>query len=114
MKHAAMHFRTGFRVATGNERSQAAVMVIPAGGREGGPDNRHKGADQWLYVVEGSGEAIVNDDRIPLSAGTIVLIERGETHEIRNTGRLLLKTINIYLPPAYSADGDELSPGRSM
>ena len=114
MKHAELNFRTGFRIATGNERSQAAVMVIAAGGREGGPDNRHKGADQWLYVTEGTGEAIINNESVALSAGSIILIERGETHEIRNTGRSLLKTVNIYVPPAYTDDGDERPAGRSM
>jgi len=48
-----------------------------------------------------------------LKAGSLVLIERGTTHEIRNTGRTPLKTLNVYVPPAYRADGDELPRGRS-
>jgi oxalate decarboxylase/phosphoglucose isomerase-like protein (cupin superfamily) len=47
-----------------------------------------------------------------LRAGTLLLIERGERHEIRNTGRALLRTLNWYVPPAYDRDGDELPPGR--
>lgn len=39
-------------------------------------------------------------------------IEAGDMHEIRNTGRSLLKTVNVYLPPAYDADGEELPPGK--
>ena len=45
MKRQHLRFGKGFRVAVGNDRSQAAQMVIPAGGQEGGPDNRHRGAD---------------------------------------------------------------------
>ena len=30
------------------------------------------------------------------------MIERGDTHEIRNTGRGPLRTINVYVPPDYS------------
>jgi hypothetical protein len=41
-----------------------------------------------------------------------VLIEAGDTHEMRNTGRGLLKTVNVYLPPAYTSEGDELPPGK--
>jgi len=87
-------------------------MVIPPGDCEGGPDNRHRGADQWLFVVSGRGVAIVNGKRYPLRDRSLVLIERGDTHEIRNSGRTPLETVNIYVPPAYRSDGDELPRGR--
>lgn len=113
MKHEDLTFQTGFRVSVGNTRSQGAVMVIAKGGKEGGPDNRHHGADQWLFVVEGTGAALINGQKIPLKAGSMLLIERGDRHEIRNTGRRLLKTVSIYLPPAYKSDGEELPPGKT-
>ena len=87
-------------------------MVLAAGGHEGGPDNRHHGADQWLMVIEGTGVAIINGHKLTLKSGTLVLIEAGDTHEIRNTGRVLLKTVNVYLPPAYDREGEELPPGK--
>ena len=87
MKHSQLKFQKGFRVSVGNRKSQAAVMVLAPGGSEGGPNNSHRGADQWLIVTEGSGAAIVNGRRLPLKAGTVVLVEKGDTHEIRNTGR---------------------------
>jgi mannose-6-phosphate isomerase-like protein (cupin superfamily) len=108
-----LRFGKGFRVSTGNEHSQAAEMVIAPGDCEGGPDNKHRGADQWLFVVSGSGVAVINGKRQSLKAGSLVLIERGSTHEVRNTGRTLLKTLNIYVPPAYRRDGTELPRGRS-
>ena len=112
MKHKSLRFGQGFRVAAGNRRSQAAEMVLPAGASEGGPDNRHRGSDQWLYVVAGTGVAVVKGTRIPLRRGSLVLIERGEAHEIRNTGRRPLRTVNVYVPPAYTAGGDPLPGGR--
>jgi hypothetical protein len=42
----------------------------------------------------------------------MVLIERGDTREIRNTGRSLLKTVSVYVPPAYAPTGDELPAGK--
>jgi mannose-6-phosphate isomerase-like protein (cupin superfamily) len=107
-----LRFGKGFSVALSNKRGQAATMVIPPGDSEGGPDNRHRGADQWLYVLSGRGKAIVGRRTHRLSAGSLVLIERGTTHEIKNTGRTPLKTLNVYVPPAYRADGDELPRGR--
>jgi mannose-6-phosphate isomerase-like protein (cupin superfamily) len=75
-------------------------MVIPPGEREGGPGNRHA-ADQWLLVLAGRGLATIQGKTIPLKAGTLVLIEKGEIHEIRNSSRTPLKTLNFYAPPAY-------------
>ena len=113
MKHKSLRFGNGFHIALGNRRSQAATMVLAAGESEGGPDNRHRGADQWLFVVSGSGAATVNGRRLRLKAGTLLLIERGDHHEIRNTGRGVLRTVNVYVPPAYTADGEELPAGRA-
>src|SRR5205807_1886187 len=81
---------------------------------EGGPDNRHRGADQWLFVVAGGGLAVVNGKRHVLRAGSLVLIEKGDTHEIRNTERTLLETLNLYVRPAYRSEGEELPRGRRL
>ena len=112
MQHRHLRFGDGFRVVLGDGHSQAAQMTLAPGETEGGPDNRHRGADQWLFVVSGTGEAVVNGSKVPLRAGTLVLIQRGDTHEVRNTGRGPLRTLNVYVPPAYTADGDELPAGR--
>jgi len=105
MQHKTLRFGKGFRVVFGNRRAQAAEMVIPPGDSEGGPDNRHPGADQWLFVVGGTGVAIVNGRRSALKRGVLLLIEQGDLHEIRNSGRRLLRTLNFYAPPAYRKDG---------
>jgi mannose-6-phosphate isomerase-like protein (cupin superfamily) len=47
-----------------------------------------------------------------LKAGTIVLIEAGDRHEIRNPGRTLLKAVGVYVPPANRDEGNELLAGR--
>lgn len=113
MKRKQLRFGLGFKVVFGNSRAQVAQMVIPPGGSEGGPRNRHRGADQWLYVVAGKGVAKVGSRKVPLQAGTVLLIERGDRHEIINNGRALLSTLNFYVPPAYTQSGDELSAARS-
>ena len=95
MPHAHLRFGKGFKVALSNRRAQAATMVIAPGTSEGGPDNRHRGADQWLFVVSGRGEAIVSGKRHALRPGSLLLIEKTEEHEIRNTGRALLRTLNF-------------------
>lgn len=108
MKRKTLRFGKGFRVALGNRRCQAAEMVIEPGKAEGGPHNRHRGADQWLFVVAGTGVARIKGKRYSLKQHTLLLIEHGDQHEIRNTGRSLLETLNLYSPPAYTKNGDEL------
>jgi mannose-6-phosphate isomerase-like protein (cupin superfamily) len=83
-------------------------MSIARGDSEGGPANAHRGADQWLFVIDGSGVAIVEGKRRPLKPGSLLMIERGEHHEIRNTGRALLRTLVFYTPPAYKPSGARL------
>jgi mannose-6-phosphate isomerase-like protein (cupin superfamily) len=112
MSPKQLRFGSGFSVALRNTRAQAATMVLEPGDSEGGPANAHRGSDQWLYVVSGTGHALVGGKRQPLKAGALLLIERGVKHEIRNTGRTRLKTLNFYVPPAYTASGDPLPRGR--
>ena len=99
MKRKNLQFESGFRVVLGNRISQAAEMVLPPGKTEGGPENRHRGSDQWLYVVAGTGIATVNGKRYCL-------------HEIRSNGDDLLRTLNFYVPPAYEKNGKELPRSR--
>ena len=87
-------------------------MVIAPGDSEGGPQNRHRGADQWLFVVAGTGDAIVRGRRHARKKHSLLLIGHGEHHEIRNTGRVPLKTLNLYPPPGYTKGGDELAAGK--
>ena len=108
MKRKQLRFGKGFREAIRNPWAQAAEMVIAPADSEGDPQNKHRGADQWLYVVSGTGSAFVNGKRYALQEGTLMLIERGDKHQIKNTGRALLRTLNFYVPPAYDKNGDEL------
>jgi len=113
MQHQHLRFGAGFRVVLGDRHSQAAQMTLAPGESTGDSENRHRGTDQWLYVVSGDGLAVVNDERLELREGSLVLIERGDRHEIRNLGHTPLKTLNFYVPPAYTPDGDELPAGRA-
>jgi len=112
MQKKSLRFGRGFRVALSNRRAEAAVMVIPPGGAEGDSRNRHRGADQWLFVVSGEGTALVEGRRYKLKPNTLIVVESGEQHEIRNDGRAPLRTLNFYAPPAYTRAGNPLPRGR--
>jgi mannose-6-phosphate isomerase-like protein (cupin superfamily) len=99
----------GFEVLHSTATSQAAVMTLAPGEASGeSNDNEHAWAEQWLYVISGSGEARFGKKHVKLTVGALLLIERGEPHQIRNTGKTPLVTLDIYVPPAYDADGEPL------
>ena len=93
--------RSFFRVVGQTDRSQAATMTLRPGQTTGGDDNVHADSDQWLFVVSGVGSATVKGCPVPLEPGTLLLVEAGEPHEIANTGREPLVTINVYAPSVY-------------
>jgi mannose-6-phosphate isomerase-like protein (cupin superfamily) len=54
-----------------------------------------------LFVVSGSGTATVEGQQFAIAAGSLVLIEAGEAHEIACDSDAPLRTISVYAPPAY-------------
>lgn len=111
MKYKTLSLKPDFEVAFAVRDVQAAEMTLAPGAHTGGPHNRHAGADQWLYVVSGTGMAIVDGVQQSLQAGSLLVIERRETHEIRSGDEQPLRTISFYSPPAYDGDGEPLPAG---
>ncbi|MFB6182074.1 MAG: cupin domain-containing protein [Candidatus Magasanikbacteria bacterium] len=101
MRKIDLNPKNFFQVLEQTERSQVAEMVLSPGQSTGGPNNQHPDSDQWLYVMEGEGEAVIDGEAVKFSKEDLLLIEAGENHEIRNTGEVDLETFNIYAPKAY-------------
>jgi hypothetical protein len=57
MQSAQLPLTEAFKALFSVRQVQAAEIAIAPGKGEGGPGNRHRGADQWLYLVEGTGGA---------------------------------------------------------
>src|SRR4051812_45821906 len=111
------HFSTGrkrgkFDLLTATRSAQAAMMTLrPGAASDEEPSNEHPDCEQWLFVISGSGEAVVGPTRrrlkrLKLRPNSLLLIEKGELHQIRNVGRTSLVTFNFYVPPAYDAGGE--------
>jgi mannose-6-phosphate isomerase-like protein (cupin superfamily) len=101
MQKFTLDFDTDFKVLHSTKRSQAAVMVLKAGESTGGKDNKHEDTDQWMYVIQGTGTAVINGEETELVPGSLLLIEAGENHTIINSGIKNLETINFYSSPEY-------------
>ena len=101
MRRTHLAFDRFFDVRLTTDDAQAAEMTLEPGQSTGGPDNAHADSDQWLYVVSGSGRAVVEGETVRLDSGDLVVVEAGETHEIENDGNEPLQTLNLYVPPDY-------------
>ena len=109
MKIMKTQKRGDFEVLHATGTSQAAMMTLaPGESSSESSDNEHAWAEQWLYVVQGSGRVTGGKKPLALEPGALLLIEKGEPHQIENTGDLPLVTLNIYAPPAYDEDGEPL------
>jgi mannose-6-phosphate isomerase-like protein (cupin superfamily) len=99
--------RSFFKVLTSTRSAQAAMMTLrPGQSSSDEPENEHPRSEQWLYVIAGTGRAIMKRKRVALKEGSLLLIEKGEPHQITNTGRSALTTLNFYAPPAYTQSGE--------
>jgi mannose-6-phosphate isomerase-like protein (cupin superfamily) len=111
------HIKTGtkrreFAILANTRNLQAAMMTLrPGGTSDEEPSNEHPQSEQWVFVISGTGEAIVGKKqdrlrRVKIADNSLLLIEKGELHQIRNTSRRHLRTINFYAPPAYDDKGE--------
>jgi mannose-6-phosphate isomerase-like protein (cupin superfamily) len=112
MKHLKTNGRGKFDVLHQSRSAQAAMMTLrPGGTSDEDVSNEHAASEQWVFVISGSGEVVVGKSKSALQRakirdGSLLLIEKGELHQIKNTGRRQLVTLNFYVPPAYDAQGD--------
>src|SRR3954471_24702904 len=108
MKHVdTTKYKVLFTPLIESRAVQAAMMVLkPGESSSDEPENEHPAAEQWLFVVSGGGRAKVGRRSLRLRAGSLLLIEKGEAHQITNTGDAPMVTLNFYAPPAYTKGGD--------
>jgi mannose-6-phosphate isomerase-like protein (cupin superfamily) len=88
----------GFDVLGGTERTQAATLELAPYTKI---ENRHEKSDRWVYVLTGTGKAVVAGLDVKLASGTLLLIEAGEPHELDNTSEAPMVLLNVYGPPAH-------------
>jgi mannose-6-phosphate isomerase-like protein (cupin superfamily) len=82
------------------------MTLAPGAASDESSANEHAWAEQWLYVVSGTGTARVSGRTVKLRPGSLLLIEKREPHVIRAGRRSRLVTVNLYVPPAYDAEGE--------
>lgn len=87
------------RVLSTGPHAQLVVMSIPAGGEIG--EEVHDNVDQVVSIVEGNGEAVLDDVPSQIGDGDLVLVPAGTKHNVRNVGTGDLKLYTVYAPPEH-------------
>jgi mannose-6-phosphate isomerase-like protein (cupin superfamily) len=80
-------------------RSQLVLMAIRAGEEIG--EETHDDVDQVLAFVEGEGEAVLGGERLPVRAGSVVVVPAGTRHNFITKGEATLKLYTVYTPPEH-------------
>jgi mannose-6-phosphate isomerase-like protein (cupin superfamily) len=102
--------RGSFDLVFSTRDAQAAMMTLQPGGvSDDQLSNEHPKCEQWMFVLSGSAEAVIGYGgaarRVRLTKNSLLVIEKRELHQIKNNGRKLLRTLNVYVPPAYMPNG---------
>jgi mannose-6-phosphate isomerase-like protein (cupin superfamily) len=87
------------RVLSTGPHAQLVVMCIPAGEEIG--EEVHDDVDQVVSIVDGSGEAVLDDVPTQVGDGDLVLVPAGTKHNVRNVGTGDLKLYTVYAPPEH-------------
>ena len=87
------------RVLFTTERSQLVLMALKPGEEIG--EETHEGIDQILAFVEGEGEAVLEGERRPVRAGSVVVVPGGTRHNFIASGGSALKLYTVYTPPEH-------------
>ena len=92
----ALDFR---RVLFTTARSQLTLMALKPGEDIG--VETHFDGDQIFLVLSGTGVASLNGVNVPVRVNSLVAVPAGTEHDIRNTGRGLLRLMTVFAPPQH-------------
>ena len=87
------------RELTTGPHSQVVLMSVAPGGEIG--EEVHDDVDQVLVFVEGEGQAVLDGERSPVRADSLVFVPAGTRHNFVNSGSEDLKLFTVYAPPEH-------------
>jgi quercetin dioxygenase-like cupin family protein len=64
-------------------------------------------AEEILYIVDGEGEAVVGDERVPVSRGALALVPELVPHDVYATGDTPLRVLGFFAAAMVESVFDE-------
>ncbi len=90
-----------FNILATTDRTQIATMVLQNGQVSGNYGTDHPEADQTFYVLEGTGQLVLDSGDTELRVGDSGLIPAGSKHQFMGKSERAFRTLNIYTSVAY-------------
>jgi mannose-6-phosphate isomerase-like protein (cupin superfamily) len=78
-----------------------AVMDCPAG-EVVRPLHSHRDTEEFIFILEGEGEALVDGEVAAFREGDAVFFPANSRHMVRNTGKTRLRTCSVFGPATTS------------
>ncbi len=98
-------------VQAGNVSSHSiAEITIPPGGTA--MPHYHKNTEETYMILSGLATLQIQGEQLVIAAGETVLIEPGETHQIKNNGEENLVFIAVCVPAWQPDDSFEVQPAE--
>jgi mannose-6-phosphate isomerase-like protein (cupin superfamily) len=88
-----------------NRNQSLAEAIIPQGAST--YLHKHHNSEEIYHVLSGSGVMTVGDDQFTMKEGDTICIPPNTSHNVKNTGSVLLKILCACAPP-YSHTDTEL------
>ncbi len=85
-------------MATGPHSQLVTISIRP---KEDIGSEVHPGTDQILFIVAGTGLAVVNGESVQVTENDGVFVPAGARHNLINTGTDDLRLFTVYAPPEH-------------
>ena len=76
--------------------SVCVIRVMP--GETVRPAHSHPHSEELIYIINGAGKVMIENEVGLVSAGSAVLFEQGKVHMLKNTGDIEMKVICFFAP----------------
>ncbi|MDH3246561.1 MAG: cupin domain-containing protein [Saprospiraceae bacterium] len=76
--------------------SACVIRVLP--GETVRPAHCHPLSEELIYIIQGAGRVMIEDQVSAVEAGSAVLFEQGKIHMLKNTGEEEMKVICFFAP----------------
>jgi quercetin dioxygenase-like cupin family protein len=97
---------------TGGQYSLTEFIMAPPPA-PGPPPHIHEDADEAIYVLEGTLEMAIGEQRVTGSTGSMMLVPRGNLHALANPGPGPARMLIILSPPGYEGFWREMADLRA-
>lgn len=105
----AVHVTFPFSSVTGTAASAAVYFEVDPGKHVGVHTDS---SEEFLVILEGSGEGLVGDEVAPVRAGQVVLVPAMVRHDVTNTGDAPLRVLGTFAGSTVVSTFEEpVAPG---